>query len=167
MGYENAELPLANDAECSDTARLTLVTPGTRIYDEDGSPLQPDAIDGGVINQVDGYVATEGDAEVIRAAMIMLSEDDDSEDERSQYTGTIGVLESESLTLITDEGDRCVLFNAGDTAVFESNDAGGGLVFSEQSIASLANGQNADVFGELNHEGCLEAETIIYQAESS
>jgi hypothetical protein len=167
MGYDNAELPLAEDAECSDTALITLVTPGTRIYDEYGSLLKSDAIREGVVNQVDGFVATEDDAEVIRAAMIMLTLNEDDEDERNQFTGIIGVLEAESLTLLTDGGDRCVLLEDGDTDIFESNDAGGSLVFSEQSVDSLTSGQSADVFGELNDQGCLEADTIIYQAESN
>jgi hypothetical protein len=167
MGYDNAELPLAEDAECSDTALITLVTPGTRIYDEYGSLLKSDAIREGVVNQVDGFVTTEDDAEVIRAAMIMLTLNEDDEDERNQFTGIIGVLEAESLTLLTDGGDRCVLLEDGDTDIFESNDAGGSLVFSEQSVDSLTSGQSADVFGELNDQGCLEADTIIYQAESN
>ena len=128
--------------------------------------LAPGAISGGGINQVDGFVATEGDSEVLRAAMILLAEDEE-DDDRSQVTGTIGVIDSESLTLLTDEGDICVAFEEGDTAVFESADDGGVLVFSEQTLDSLVSGQRIDAFGEMSEEGCLEADTIIYQGGRS
>jgi hypothetical protein len=167
MGFDNAQLPLVIAAECADVARLTVVTPGTRIYNEDGALLKSDEIGAGVINQVHGFVASEGEVEILRAAMIILSSDDGEEDERSQFTGTIGVIESQSLTLLTDSGDLCVVFEDDDTAVFGSSDSGGGSVFSEQTLGDLVSGQRVDAFGEVNEEGCIEADTIIYQAEDS
>ena len=75
--------------------------------------------------------------------------------------------ELSNLTLMTDEGDRCVNFDNVETEVFETSlDEDGNIIFSQMSVFSLMSGQIANVFGTEN-DGCLYADTIIYENDGA
>ncbi|NND66315.1 MAG: hypothetical protein HKN19_01895, partial [Halioglobus sp.] len=159
--YQNAELAGEEIVLCDDeNSRPTTLLPGARIYDRDGNPLQPGSIQEGVVNVVDGFVTDAG----LMAVLVIIEPSD--EEEREQLSGTIGVLEGESLSLLTDAGDRCVVFDDSATDVFVTGlDEDNNIVFTESSVAGLEEGQRADAFGEQNSEGCLEADTLIIETE--
>lgn len=167
--YENFELPLPEDAECADVeSRPTILQPGARIYDSEGKQLPILSITEGVMNQVDGYNDTGKTPEELKAVLVMLGIDDEQED-RAQLSGTIGDLSpGESFILMTDDGDRCVNFNEERTEVFEtSQDQDGNIIFNQETVSALMSGQTANAFGEESGEGCLEADTIIYEEEAT
>jgi hypothetical protein len=161
--YQNAELNGEEVPSCDDgNSRSTVLLPGARIYDDTGNPLGPEAIEVGVINIVDGILADSG----LQAVLVIVEPSEAEEASRTQLSGTIGVLEDESFSLITEVGDRCVLFDDSDTVIFVTGlDEEGNIIFDETGAASLAAGQRADAFGEQNAEGCLEAETLIIETE--
>ena len=134
-----------------------MLLPGARVYDFDGNRLSAEAIETGAFNLVDGF-----DSGDVLNAVLVIMEPVEEDDRRGQLTGSIGVLEEEGLTLITDAGDRCVVFDDPEIEVFLTGlDGEGNALFSEGSVADLAEGQRADAFGEETDEGCLEAETLI------
>lgn len=161
--YRNAELTGVDIETCDDeNSRPTTLLPGARIYDRAGNLLSPEAIQQGVVNVVDGFMTGDG----LMAFLVIVEPSDDEAAERVQLSGTIGVVDGESLTLLTDLGDRCVVFDDSSTDVFVTGlDEGGGIVFSESSVTGLAAGQRADAFGEQNSEGCLAADTLIIELE--
>ena len=156
--FLNAELDGGEEVLCdSASSRNTVLLPGARVYDFDGNRLSPEAIETGAFNLVDGFVADN-----VLNAVLVIMEPVVEDDRRAQLSGSIGVLETEGLTLVTNAGDRCVVFDDSETDVFLTGlDESGNAVFSEGSVADLAEGQRADAFGEENDEGCLEAETLI------
>jgi hypothetical protein len=166
--YENVELPLLGDMECTDVdSRPTILRPGARIYDSEGNRLSTSSISKGILNQVDAYTDAGTSPEVLKAVLVMLKMGDDSESP-AQLAGTIGGIEpGESLVLITDTGDRCVDFSEGDTEVFEISQDEEGNVFSRMTVSALMSGQIANAFGKEESEGCLKAHTIIYEEDEA
>jgi hypothetical protein len=166
--YQNSEFPLAEEEWCMDqTSRPTTLQPGMKIYDGEGNELQSASIVAGVFNRVDGFVSGEGESEVLRAVLVMLDLDEVGEGSSAgnQLVGIIGDMgPGSSLILITDDGDRCVIFNDEDTRFFDSSLGSDGTnVFSEVSASSLATDRRANTFGVENSEGCLAADTIILE----
>lgn len=119
------------------------------------------------MNRVDVYLDTGLDPEELKAVLVTLK-GEENEDETVQLTGTIGDIDvGESLILMTDDGDRCVNFSASGTEVFETGlDEEGSVIFNQQDVDALMSGQRANVFGEVNSDGCLKAHTIIYEVEA-
>jgi hypothetical protein len=165
--YESRELPLPVGDDCSDgESRPTILQPGARIYDAEGNRLTQASITEDTLNQVDGYLDTGEDPEELKAVLVMLR-GEESADDSVQLTGTISDIDSgDSLILMTDDGDRCVNFSAAGTEVFETGlDEDNNVIFDQQDVDALRVGQKANAFGEEHSDGCLNANTIIYEAE--
>jgi hypothetical protein len=158
--YQNSEVPVAAEEECEDeTSRPTVLQPGSKIYSSEGKPLDSSAIRKGIPNRVDGF----NEDGTLKAVLVVLDLEEPDSSERSRLTGIVVIEDPAShLTLITDEGDRCVNFHAEDTGVFvSSDDEDDNIIFSEAEVSSLDDGQRATAFGVQNSEGCLDADTII------
>jgi hypothetical protein len=165
--YENFEQPLPENTGCAGVeTRPTILQPGARIYDKEGKQLPTSSIFEGTENQVDGYLDTGASPDELKAVLVMLDMNDD-EESSIQLSGTIGdITPLESLILITDDGDRCVNFSEGGTEVFETDQDGEeNILFNQMGASALMSGQIANAFGKENVEGCLNADTIIYEEE--
>jgi len=173
--YENQELPVPEGEEaCAPSgSRLTVLQPGARIYDSEGNKLDESSIVKDVVNEVDAYDDTEGKTGDLKAVLVMLGLEDPL-NPLDQLTGIIGVVdfdlnnnELSNLTLMTDEGDRCVNFDNVKTEVYETSlDKNDGITFSQMSVFSLKSGQKANVFG-TEKDGCVDADTIIYETDGA
>ncbi|HED16469.1 MAG TPA: DUF4382 domain-containing protein [Gammaproteobacteria bacterium] len=147
----------------SEVAFKVLLQNGTKLFSRKGEPLTYDDIQDGVPTRVDGIFDPKfGD---LKSALVIL----DIDALLTQLTGTISSVETDysGMTLIDFVvGDRCVVFSSG-MRVFETYlDDDGNISFEQRQVYDLAADLTADVFGNENEiTGCLEAETIIYEAQ--
>jgi hypothetical protein len=80
-------------------------------------------------------------------------------------SGLIGYVAPDfsEMTLQTGTGDRCVTITAA-TSVFETElEADNSISFEQKSASDLEAGQTADAFGDNGPDGCLHADTIIFE----
>ena len=145
-----------------DAPIATIVQGATRLFLGDGSPATAADVQPGVLARVDGVFQSNTD---LKAALVVLRK----AHVMAQLTGTVASVADDygSLVLMTDSGDRCV--SVPPTArVFETAlDADDTIVFEQRTAFDLAGGQKADVFGNEQADGCLAADTIIYEEPAS
>jgi len=169
--FENLELPIPEDGCESSEGVRTDLQPGAKIYDSEGNEVDESKIAEGVLNKVDAYVDADESPVNPKAVLVMLGLNE-ALNPLDQLTGTISNVdidyfynETSNLMLMPDEGpaDRCVNFDNVETKVFEASMAENNQFnFDQKSVFSLRDGQRADVFGN-EHNGCLDAEIIIYE----
>jgi hypothetical protein len=139
----------------------TILQTGTKIFSREGLPLPDSAIQDGVPAKVDGVLDTGNDD--LKAALIIL----DTDIQFSQLTGIIGSVAQDfgSMILQTDTGDRCVTIDTS-TRVFETSLGNDNSInFDQKTASDLEAGQMADAFGEYSIDGCMQADTIIFESE--
>ena len=143
----------------TDGALLSLFQDGTRVFDKYGRPLDPGAIAPDVRGAFEGrLVLSDTDPDVLKTALIVLDMTPSGDE---VLRGEIATLNDDGFVLMTDTGDRCVE-TEDDTEVFLIRpDDGNGIRSERGTLADLAAGQSVDVYGEEEHDGCFEAETII------
>ncbi len=138
----------------------TLLQTGTKIFSRAGRLLPDSAIQDGVPGKVDGVLDTTADE--LKAALIVL----DVDVRATQLSGDISSIAPDhgSLILQSDVGDRCVTIDTS-TRVFETSLGNDDSInFEPKTAADLAVGQMADAFGDAGIDGCLQADTLIYEA---
>ena len=138
---------------------------GTAIIDRSGEPLDGADITPGVPVRVDGVLDISGDPDVLNAALVMVDADALSQ---TVLSGTIGANPDGScgLTLLTGSGDRGVRTTSATRAylVTAMASAGGSVLIP---VEELTGGQDADIYGQEDTDGCFVAETVIaYQLDS-
>ena len=140
-------------------ALLSLFQDGTRVFDKHGMPLDPGAIAPDVRGNFEGrLVLSDTDPDVLKTALIVL---DMAPPGSEVLRGEIATLNRDGFVLMTDTGDRCVA-TEDDTEVFLIRpDDGNGIGSERGTLEDLTAGQSVDVYGEEEHDGCFEAETII------
>lgn len=148
-----------NQGIVTDLPILTTLFPQTRIFSSDGTEVTPFAIQPESKAVVDGILAlSDIDADEVRAAFIMLSNDE----QLLTLSGRILSVQETSLsmTIATDTGDRCVDTENADVFVLSLED--GRLVSTKLEFAAdLLIDQHVDVFGEEGIDGCFVAETVL------
>jgi len=176
--YKNFELPVPDGETVCNPSKPTILQEGAKIYDSEGNELEATDIKAGVLNKIDAYndIDIVNKTEDLKAVLVMLGLDNPL-NPLDQLTGNISNVnidfdnEMSNLTLTVAAkaaaGDRCVNFDNVETEVFETSlDGENNINFEQKSVFSLRAGQKADVFGTINN-GCLDAETIIYEDEEA
>lgn len=136
--------------------------PDTRIFSRKGQELDFSVIEVGTKATVDGVLMLSNTApDTLNAALIVLDVS-----ATTQLTGEIGTLLATTLTLLTDDGDRCVAFDD-DTDVFMVTLLDDGSLVTRITVADLEIGQKIDVFGAEGTSGCFVAQSIIVVVEHS
>lgn len=171
--YENYELPVPENGDVCVTpeTKHTVIQPGAKIYDRKGMQLDESYIVEGVLNKVDAYADPNSVPPTDPKAVLVMLGLNDPLTLLDRLSGTIGDVDidyfdnqASNLTLLTGTGDRCVRFDNVETEIFETGlDDDGHIYFRQKSVFGLRSGQQADVFG-TEDSGCLDAETIIYEA---
>jgi hypothetical protein len=143
-----------------DGALLALFQDGTRVFDKHGRPLAPEAIAPDVHGYFEGrLVLSDADPDVLKTALIVLEMTPAGDDE--VLRGEIATLNGAGLVLMTDAGDRCVVFED-DTEIFLIHpDDGNGIRSERGALENLEPGQSVDIYGEEEDDGCFEADTIV------
>jgi mono/diheme cytochrome c family protein len=143
----------------TDGPLTALFQDGTRVFERKGRPLDAGAIVAGARGHFDGrLVLSDSEPDLLRTALIVLELAPEGE---TVLRGDIASLEAGGFVLITSQGDRCVDIGD-DTEVFLIVPEGDDGVRSERGeIADLADGQQVDVYGEEDTDGCLDAGTIV------
>jgi len=127
---------------------------GTRIFSRTGQELDFSAVEVDTEATVDGVLMLSNTApDTLNAALVVLDVTD-----TTQLTGEIVVVEATMLTLLTDVGDRCVVFED-DTDVFMVTLLEDRTLTTRITAADLQTGQKIDVFGA--EGGCFDARSII------
>lgn len=136
--------------------------PDTRIFSRKGQELDFSVIEVGTKATVDGVLMLSNTTpDTLNAALVVLDVSS-----TTQLTGEIGTLQAATLTLLTDDGDRCVAFDD-DTDVFMVTLLDDGSLATRITVADLENGQKIDVFGAEGTSGCFVAQNIIVVVDHS
>jgi hypothetical protein len=137
--------------------------PGAVILSKNGDILDASAFETGQAVKVIGVLMLSAtDPDFIKAAMVFV----DIDSANIKLTGTISAITTtlDGFTLMTDSvGDRCVALTS-DTNIFLISEDNGGFSSDEIAAADLVEGQQADVYGQYNLEGCLVADNIVVEA---
>ena len=134
----------------------------TKIFGANGEALTPDALQVGQGIEVEGV--TSGDPAILRAALIVLDDDD----ELQELTGTIAEpIENPGFVLATTGGDICVeLVEDGIITLIMD----GGAEMMEGSFSDIEAGRTADAYGALSTdgvEGCFQASEVVVTVPTS
>lgn len=158
------DLDLADGQGISTTNPVPVqLQPGALILSKYGHLLDASALKIGQAVRVIGILMlSDSEPDFIKATMVFVDIDSDN----IKLSGTISAI-TESLdgfTLMSDSvGDVCVALNS-DTSIFLISEEGGGYSSDEIEAADLVEGQQTDVYGQYNLEGCLVADTILAEA---
>jgi len=144
----------------------TILQEGTRLYNRKGLPIDKSSIEDGIRAKVDGVFQAE--PKELKAALAIF----DTELTQAQLIGTIGSVADDfsSMNLLTNSGDRCVLIDSrsSGTQIFETSLADDDTIqFDQKAASDLRIGNTANVFGDFDVTGCLQAETIIYEVDGA
>lgn len=155
----------ASIPELPDTFKV-LLQRGTRIYARDGTELTAEDIVADLPTQVDGV--NDNALAEIKSAVIVITPDES--DLSNQLTGTLDSVSDDftSIIITTDPEaeSRCV--NVENARIyFTELDDSNTILFEERQASDLASGQLVDAFGEEEVDGCLNADTVIYQQQGA
>jgi hypothetical protein len=125
----------------------------TQVLGPDGAIIGAVGLLVGQGIEVEGVIPSDGDATLLRAALIMV----DGDDAEEQLSGTItATIEEPSFVLATAGGDITVVLQEGGTIMRRSAD----MELSEGSFEDVQEGRSADAYGELVN-GSFEANNVI------
>jgi len=144
----------------SDGALAALFQDGTRVFDRKGMPLDPTAIAAGVRGHFDGrLVLSDADPDLLKTTLIVLDVLPDGDE---ILRGAIGSFTDAGFNLMTDTGDRCVRTEDDTRVLLILPDPDGDGIRSEPgTLADLESGQDVDVYGDEESDGCFEADSIV------
>ena len=130
----------------------------TRVYGPEGEIVDASALGIGTGVEIEGVVIppeVEGDPSLLRAALILIDDDDAAE----QISGTIAEpVEDGAFVLATAGGDVCVNLAEDAGILLISSD---GTEQEAGTFEDLEAGQDADAFGELGVDGCFVADELV------
>lgn len=137
--------------------------PGAVILSQKGDILDVSALETDQAVKVIGVLMlSDVEPDFIKAAMVFV----DVDSATIKLSGTISAIATtaDGFTLISDSlGDRCVTLTSG-TDIFAISEDNGIYSSDEIEAADLVEGQQADVYGQYNLEGCLVADNILTEA---
>ena len=127
---------------------------GVQVFTQSGEALTLEAIVEGTELEVSGIlISSEVDeSSVLKATIIYVHEDDGEEG----YSGSISDLDSGAFNITNEEGSTCVVLGEDVTIFLVSDDSS-----DEMTAEDLLNDASVDVYGDVNDEGCVVANTII------
>jgi hypothetical protein len=129
----------------------------TQVLDPDGAIIGPDGLLVGQGIEVEGVIPSDGDATLLRAALIIV----DGDDAEEQLSGTItATIDEPSFVLATAGGDITIVLREGGTIMLRSAD----MELSEGGFGDVQQGRSADAYGELVN-GNFEANSIIIDTD--
>ncbi len=129
----------------------------TQVLGPDGAIIGPDGLLVGQGIEVEGVIPSDGDATLLRAALIIV----DGDDAEEQLSGTItATIDEPSFVLATAGGDVTIVLREGGTIMLRSAD----MELSEGGFGDVQQGRSADAFGELVN-GNFEANSIIIDTD--
>ena len=145
-----------------DTLVTTQLFESSRIVTRRGEDLDRTVIEDGTEMSIDGVLRVSNqDADLLRAALLIVEFDDEAED---LLRGVIADVDPAAGTLLltVDGLERCVDADMADIFVVEADED---QFLSERvGLEDLVPGQRADVYGQERFESCFEAETILADA---
>jgi len=145
-----------------DTLVTTQLFESSRIVTRRGEDLDRTVIEDGTDMSIDGVLRVSNqDADLLRAALLIVEFDDEAED---LLRGVIADVDPAAGTLLlTIDGlERCVDADMADIFVVEADED---QFLSERvGLEDLVPGQRADVYGQERFESCFKAETILADA---
>ena len=144
------------------TVLQVMLQDGTKIFSRDGSLLTPADIAVGDAIKVEGVVVLSNtDPDSIKAAAIFV----DKAAPDGPITGTLGPIDvaNNGFTLITTGGDRCVTLDTG-AHIFQITTLSSGFTSEAIALFDLTSGQQVDVYGPLQLNGCYLAHDVLAAA---
>lgn len=144
------------------TVLQVMVQDGTKLFTRQGTPLSAADIGVGDALKVEGVVVlSDTEPDRIKAAIIFVAIDAAD----GPVTGTLGPLDiaSNSFTLITTGGDRCVTLASG-AHLFQITETSTGFVSEAVTLSQLNSGQRVDVYGSLGVGGCYIVHDVLAAA---
>ena len=150
----------------ADTEIGVNVQPGTGLSDDNGNPLDIDAIQPNIEAEIDGLIVLNTtDPDVLRAIYIALeieSDDDSSSDDEVRLAGQVMSVDvaTNSLTLATEDGDRCLVMDD-DADIFLITVVTDGTTTDSIDLTDVAIDAAAEAYGEEQADGCLHVSTLL------
>jgi len=137
--------------------------PGAVILSKNGDILDASILETGRAARVIGILMlSDTEPDFIKAAMVFVDIDSDN----IKLSGAISAIATtlDGFTLMSNSvGDVCVALTSS-TNIFLISDDNGGYTSAEIIAADLVEGQQAEVYGQYNLQGCLVAENILAEA---
>ncbi|MEJ2566482.1 MAG: DUF4382 domain-containing protein [Gammaproteobacteria bacterium] len=152
----------AGQGYAAGTVLQVMLQDGTKIFSRDGTLLTPAAMAVGDAVKVEGVVVLSNtDPDGIKAAAVFV----DKAALDGPITGTLGPIDvaNNAFTLITTGGDRCVTLDTG-AHIFQITTTSAGFTSEAISLSDLVSGQQVDVYGPLQLNGCYLAHDVLAAA---
>ena len=152
----------AGQGYAAGTVLQVMLQDGTKIFSRDGSLLTPADIAVGDSIKVEGVVVLSNtDPDSIKAAAVFV----DKAVPDGPITGTLGPIDvaNNGFTLITTGGDRCVTLDTG-AHIFQITTLSSGFTSEAITLFDLTSGQQVDVYGPLQLNGCYLAHDVLAAA---